>query len=133
MADPDRDIPPESRALVEQRDRMRCGRCFGPGSEWHHRRSRRVRADHRHCACNGTLMCGTCHRWAHSNPEHARATGFIVQQWEDEPLNVPQLRTDGWWALVCDGSARALQQQDVETDGVGGYRLTYECTQRLFG
>lgn len=133
MADPDRFIPDESRRLVEGRERMRCGRCHGPGREWHHRRSRRVRAAHRHCACNGVLLCGTCHRWAHANPEDARATGFVIQQWEDEPLHVPQFRTDGWWVLVCDGTMKPLQLGDVQTDGVGGYRLTDECIATLWG
>lgn len=133
MADPDRHIPDESRRLVENREGLRCGRCHGPGSEWHHRRSRRVRASHRHCACNGVLLCRTCHRWAHANPAAARGTGFIVEQWEDEPMQVPQQRSDGWWVLRCDGRALPLELVDVETDGYGGVRITREAHERLFG
>lgn len=123
MADPDRDIPPEQRALVEQRDRMRCAVCYGPGSHWHHRRSRRVRADHRHCACNGLLLCRTCHSWAHANPDEAQAVGTVVSQWVDEPFLVPFRTTTGWWQVRCNGRYEPLREQDVVTDGVGGYLI----------
>jgi hypothetical protein len=132
MADPDQAIPDESRRIVEEREQMRCARCNGRGSEWHHRRSRRVRASHRHCACNGTLLCATDHRWAHANPEAARAEGFIVQQWEDEPMNVPQRRPDGWWVLVCNGDMKDVTEADIITDGYGGYVLAQDAFDRLF-
>jgi hypothetical protein len=122
MSDPDRDIPPESRMLVEQRQGMRCLRCGGHGYEWHHRRSRRVRAAHRHCACNGVLLCRTCHSWAHAQPDEAQALGLIVSQWVDEPLIVPLMGADGgWWENTCDGRSHPLTLADIVTDGVGGY------------
>lgn len=123
MADPDRDIPPESRHLVERREGMRCAICMGRGYEWHHRRSRRVRADHRHCACNGLLLCRTCHSWAHANPDESQAVGSIVSQWVDEPFLVPLRTHSGWWQLRCDGRYRQLSEADVVTDGAGGYLI----------
>lgn len=121
MADPDRVIPEESRRTVERRQRLRCLRCGGAGSEWHHRRSRRVRAAHRHCPCNGVLLCGSCHRWAHANHEEARATGFIVSQWVDEPSVVPLMTPWGWSQIDCVGDEVPLSPAQIVTDGMGGY------------
>lgn len=98
---------------------MLCVRCNGRGYEWHHRRSRRVRADHRHCSCNGLLLCRTCHTWAHRNPDEARVTGFIVSQWVDEPFMVPVF-TEGYWQPSCNGKWVPLAADDVVTDGFGG-------------
>jgi hypothetical protein len=47
-------IPTASREAVKSRDTGRCVRCWGVGSEWHHRRSRSVRDEHRHCPCGST-------------------------------------------------------------------------------
>lgn len=102
---------------------MTCARCLGNGYEWHHRRSRRVREAHRHCACNGLLLCRTCHSWVHANPDEAQAVGSIVSQWVDEPFMVPFRTHTGWWQLRCDGGYRQLREQDVLTDGVGGYLI----------
>lgn len=121
MGDPDRDIPQESRTLVEGREAGRCLRCLGRGRDWHHRRSRRVRAGHRHCACNGVLLCRTCHSWAHANPDEAQATGFVVSQWVDEPLMVPVFSGTGWWQVTCDGRIHPVEATAVMSDGVGGY------------
>lgn len=122
MADPDRDIPPESRALVEQRENMRCISCMGRGSEWHHRRSRRVREAHRHCACNGVLLCRSCHTAAHSHHESGRDRGLVVSQWVDEPFMVPIVDAMGrFWQLTCDGKINPLTLDRVATDGFGGY------------
>lgn len=124
MPDRDREIPEESRALVRQRDMTLCARCNGRGTDWHHRRSRRVRAAHRHCACNGLWLCRTCHSWAHLNPAEARAEGMVVWQWVDEPMSVPHRRFDGWWVAGCDGSLDAVNASSVTTDGMGGVALT---------
>ena len=122
MPDPDREIPEESRRLVEQRQQRTCIGCGGNGYEWHHRRSRRVREDHRHCPCNGVLLCRTCHSAAHGHHEEGRVRGLIVSQWVDEPFLVPVMDArGGWWQLLCDGSYRALNLQQVVTDGFGGY------------
>jgi hypothetical protein len=132
VSDPDKDIPEESRRLVTVRDHGRCVRCMGPGTDWHHRRSRRVREAHRHCPCNGVLLCRSDHRWAHDNPEEARASGLIVSQWMDEPFIVPQLRFDGWWMLLCTGGGLGLSEMHVMTDGMGGYVVTQEvCSTGL--
>jgi hypothetical protein len=111
--------------MVQQREGGRCALCVGGrGVDWHHRRSRRVRADHRHCACNGLLLCRTCHSWAHANPDEAQAVGSVVSQWVDEPFLVPLHTALGWWQLRCDGAYDPLTEADVVTDGMGGYRIS---------
>jgi hypothetical protein len=122
VADPDRLIPEESRRLVEQRQQMRCLGCGGNGYEWHHRRSRRVRESHRHCACNGVLLCRTCHSAAHGHHESGRDRGLIVSQWVDEPFMVPVTDPMGnFWRLTCDGKIEPLGMDRIVTDGFGGY------------
>lgn len=130
MADPNREIPDESRTLVETRQGHRCLRCMGMGRDWHHRRSRRVRAGHRHCACNGALLCRTCHSWAHANPDEAQAVGLLVSQWVDEPGMVPVIGADGrWWELTCGDVMLPLTENDIVTDGVGGFVVSRTGTQ----
>lgn len=82
-----------------------------------------MRAAHRHCACNGLLLCRTCHSWAHANPDEALATGYVVSQWVDEPCIVP-VHAWGWWQVICDGSATFIEPGDIVTDGVGGYTVS---------
>lgn len=124
MPDPDRAIPQESRAIVEQRDQGRCRGCGGNGYEWHHRRSRRVREDHRHCACNGVLLCRTCHAAAHGHHEAGRDRGLVVSQWVNEPFLVPVVDAmGGFWQLLCNGQYLPLRPEQVATDGFGGYTI----------
>lgn len=101
MADP---IPTSARATVATRQGGRCFRCGGRGSEWHHRRRRRVKA-HRHCTCNGVLLCGTCHRWVHANPVSARDDGLIVSMGGATlpPWMAPARSWTGWVLLDCEG------------------------------
>jgi hypothetical protein len=97
------EIPTAKRAAVKVRDNWRCVRCGGPGAEWHHRRSRSVRDEHRHDTCNGVLLCSTCHRWVHAHPFAARNTGFIVSR-HAMPFTEPVLcAMRGWVLLTCDG------------------------------
>lgn len=77
------------------------------GSDWHHRRKRSVKDRHQHCACNGVLLCRTCHTWAHAHPVEAKVAGFVVSQFEPEPSTV---RAEGWFGRVtlwCDGTYSA--------------------------
>lgn len=97
-------IPLTSRAKVRERETERCARCYGRGAQWHHRRSRRVVRPHRHCPCNGIWLCPTCHRYLHSNPVSARNLGFILEQWEDNPYELPILTWWGWRYHLCDGT-----------------------------
>lgn len=101
-------IPDSSRDQVKQRERWRCARCHTPcpNGEWHHRRSRLVRDRHRHCPCNGVLLCGTCHRWVHAHPVEARATGFIVSKFTSEPATVPIQNPLGVRWQDCEGGTR---------------------------
>lgn len=78
-------IPTSSRLAVKERSLGRCERCGGPGAQWHHRRSRSVVEQHRHCPCNGIWMCPTCHAWAHRHPTLAQDEGLIVPRYVTSP------------------------------------------------
>lgn len=96
-------IPELSRTLVRARDKDLCVRCRMPGSAWHHRKGRRER-EHQHCACNGIILCDTCHRWVHDNPLVARLKGWIVSRHVDHPGGVPiEHALYGWVTLDCEG------------------------------
>lgn len=106
-------IPPERRREVEERDTW-CVRCGGVRAlAWHHRRGRSVVDEHRHCACNGILLCTTCHRWVHANPEASRERGLIVNREMPVPGRVPVKCLDGWWLNLCNGDAVSLQPDRV--------------------
>lgn len=107
-------IPAESRETVTRRDRGLCFRCGGTGTDWHHRRSRRVRDEHTHCACNGLLLCRTCHKWAHANPRDAMELGYIVSQWSDHPGLTLVFRTDGWWHVDCAGAGEYVHHENID-------------------
>lgn len=113
MANP---IPPESRRIVEQRDGRRCVRCGGVGSEWHHRRGRAVRDQHQHCACNGIMLCPTCHAYVHRYPTIAGGLGFIVSRFEPEPSTVPVRSVQGWAEMTCDGHAFPVLLQHLSLE-----------------
>jgi hypothetical protein len=106
-------IPAESREIVFTREHGLCGRCAMPGTEWHHRRSRRVRDAHQHCPCVGILLCNTCHRWAHAHPYEAMERGLIVSIYEKRPASVPSRRADGWWLTLCSGGGVPLRDAQV--------------------
>lgn len=74
----DTKIPQRSRDAVSKRSMDRCERCGGAGYEAHHRMRRREGG---HDPRNLVLLCGTCHRWVHANPDMAKKTGFIVEPW----------------------------------------------------
>lgn len=96
-------IPASSREAVKKRSLGRCERCGGPGSQWHHRRSRSVVEEHRHDPCNGLWLCDTCHRWAHANPAWAMVEGLIVSRTNPTPGNIPVETLWGRVWLTCDG------------------------------
>jgi 5-methylcytosine-specific restriction protein A len=99
------EIPALSRTLVKEREQRRCARCSVASNRghWHHRRSRSVRDDHRHCPCNGVWLCATCHQWVHANPLMARIDGFIVSRHVAEPFTVPVATPLGWRWQDCEG------------------------------
>jgi hypothetical protein len=103
------EIPTIQRAVVKVRDEGKCVRCGGVGSEWHHRRSRSVRDEHQHCACNGVWLCRTCHAWAHAHPFEARRTGFIVSR-HSTPVDHPvECVMRGWVRLTCMGRTEFVE------------------------
>jgi 5-methylcytosine-specific restriction endonuclease McrA len=75
-------IPTKVRVAVDQRDNRQCLRCGAAGREIHHRMRRRE-GGHALSVC--ILLCSACHRWAHANPVHARAGGFIIPTWSQQP------------------------------------------------
>lgn len=96
-------IPAQSRATVLKRD-QRCVRCGAGGSAaWHHRRSRRVSGVHQHCACNGVLLCHTCHAHVHAHPSESAERGLIVSSFIDEPASIPVKTYRGWLTHDCAG------------------------------
>src|SRR5262245_60262872 len=98
--------PPEAvRTTVRHRASHRCERCEvpAPNGHLHHRRSRSVRDQHCHCACNLVWLCGTCHAWAHAHPWEAREAGWIVSRHVTEPTAVTLATIDGDRVLHCDG------------------------------
>jgi 5-methylcytosine-specific restriction protein A len=117
-------IPTQQRKRVKQRDGGRCARCQMVGAQWHHRRSRRVRDAHRHCACNGVWLCPTCHKWAHSEVFEATAWGFVLSQFETEMYLIPFRRLGQSWMLPsCDGLLQPVPDDRVRVDGFGHPRL----------
>lgn len=94
-------IPTAIRVAVDARDGRQCQRCgTGRGREIHHRVRRR---DGGHLLDVVILLCGACHRWAHSHPTEAKRTGFIVAPW-DNAEEVPVRTYRGWITLADDGS-----------------------------
>lgn len=58
---------------------------------------------HRHCACNGVWLCGTCHRWVHAHPFIARSVGLIISRHVPEPGTQPTTTNYGTVRFSCDG------------------------------
>lgn len=60
--------------------------------------------EHRHCPCNGILLCRTCHVWVHQHPEEARSWGLIVSRHVEFPGSVPVVAHFGTLMLGCNGN-----------------------------
>lgn len=98
-------IPERQRKLVKEREMGRCFRCGSPAKrgEWHHRRSRSEKDEHRHCTCNGVWLCKTCHDWVHAHPFEARSLGLIVSRHQDQPGTEAAVSHFGALLLSCTG------------------------------
>lgn len=95
-------IPTAVRMAVDVRDQRHCVRCGIASRELHHRQRRREGG---HGLDNIVSLCGTCHRWAHSHPNDARDTGFIVSLYVTEIALVPVRMFSGDWVhLLPDGT-----------------------------
>ena len=94
------EIPRNVRVAVDRRERGRCLRCGGPGTDVHHRRRRREGG---HGVANLILLCRTCHSWAHGHPARARDLGLIVSVYGPEPTDIPIQAWNGWMNLTDDG------------------------------
>lgn len=97
-------IPTARREQVKAREQGRCLRCSGRGSEWHHRRTRRVFDQHQHCACNGVWLCRDCHAWVHGHPLEAAHSGYWVSRHVGEPATIQVIVPWGTVQLGCDGT-----------------------------
>lgn len=110
-------IPTHRREQVNQRERYRCLRCGGRGAEWHHRRRRNVRHSHDpHCACNGVLLCPTCHRFVHRYKGQGRREGFILPAVVHDPYNQPVTTWRGPVYLNCTGRFEVATGEREHTD-----------------
>ena len=79
-----------------------------PSGEVHHRRGRSVVDEHRHCPCNLTYICGSCHRWVHAHPFEARGKGLIISRFVEKPWTVAQVTVQGERSNLCDGTIEYL-------------------------
>lgn len=104
--DAEREALTAAREVVYRRSRGRCEVCGGVGSEFSHRRTRAVRGEHAHAAENALWACRTCHDRMHRNPEVARANGWHVSRYVEDPGTVPVWLPprSGWFLLGRDGS-----------------------------
>ena len=75
-------IPANVRMTVDERDNRQCLRCGARSRAQHHRTRRREGG---HAVSNIVSACDACHRWIHANPVAARAGGFIIPTWSQEP------------------------------------------------
>lgn len=61
-------------------------------------------------------LCRGCHGWAHANPAHARAAGWILPSGSDvelEPVFLASASlTPGWYWLNVDGSPNGYGHDD---------------------
>jgi hypothetical protein len=105
-------IPEAARTIVRHRAHGRCERCGSPApnGEWHHRRSRSVRDEHRHCPCNGLWLCQADHQWVHAHPFEARQTGFIVSRFTPEPGSIALTSPWGIRLHDCQGGTQYQEQ-----------------------
>lgn len=114
---PASDIPTQSRTLVRQRDADTCVMCLvvlGGGGHWHHRRTRSVNDEHRHCPCVGVILCSACHRKVHANPAASRLTGLIVSRYEANPSEIPFRSGPIWIFPMCSGSVHLVTATDLD-------------------
>lgn len=98
------EIPTKVRVTVDERENRQCLRCGARGREIHHRMRRRE-GGHALSVC--ILLCSACHRWAHANPIAARAGGFIIPTWSQEPTTeIPVAAFYGVVILDDEGGLR---------------------------
>lgn len=93
-------IPTKIREQVWDRQDKQCARCGNRGTEIHHRQRRR---DGGHLIENCVGLCGTCHRWAHSQPHNAKEAGFIVSPFVEDVASVPLKTFMGWLNFTPEG------------------------------
>lgn len=104
-------VPDAVRALVVDRDRGRCLRCGGPGSNLHHRTARGMggAGPRANSPANLIVLCGSgttgCHGWVEAHPTAAAILGYRVPRGTD-PATVPVLDVTGWVRLGHDGTAQ---------------------------
>lgn len=101
-------IPSKMRTVIRARDNNQCQRCGLAGTEIHHRRSRRTRDQHTHCACSLILLCSDCHRHVTVAVADARLEGMAVSIHDEFPGQTPVCTFMGWVRMGCDGTVTHL-------------------------
>ncbi len=64
---PVRELDALCKEVVTLRDKGKCQRCGGPGTDWSHVHTRRLHSM-RWRLDNSLLLCADCHRWWHREP-----------------------------------------------------------------
>ena len=95
----------EARVLVIHRAKGRCERCGDNGSDVHHRQGRGGPDPHNLANC--TLLCRSCHSWAHLHPWEAYESGWCVRRTgNDQPADIPLTDTRGRSFLLTEDGQR---------------------------
>jgi hypothetical protein len=101
------------RQLVIERSDWGCLRCRqARGAQIHHRRPRKSGGTSRpeiNSPENLAFLCLNCHIWVEHNREAAKATGWLVPEGVDGPLEVPLMDLRGnRFFLTEEGEIRYL-------------------------
>lgn len=73
-----------------------------------------MRDRHQHCACNGILLCRTCHTYVHKYPTVAMGLGFVVSRYEPWPESTPVKTVQGWAIMTCEGYASWTPESTIQ-------------------
>lgn len=93
----------DARKLISQRNAGRCELCSLPGTDAHHRQTRRFASD---CPCSLMWLCSGCHHdRVHGQPAAARGYGWIISRHAPSgaqfaPCWLPDW---GWVRPTCTG------------------------------
>lgn len=104
------------RNIIAERSQGRCEirwACGGDAAtQVHHRRPRGMGGSSRESTnlpANGLAACTACHGWVETEGrELAKAMGWLVSQFEDDPETVPVMVNRQWSVLENDGTVAAL-------------------------
>jgi hypothetical protein len=92
-----------------------CEKCglWSDNVQTHHRRARQRSSNKRfdtNRPSNALVLCLPCHDWVESNRESARASGWLLKQFQT-PSAVPVKLWDGTFVLSDDGSRTEVEEK----------------------